>query len=57
MVAVLDEGVRHRDAKALFADLADEPVWAERLVDGACSKSPVQQRGCVEILYSILVRR
>ncbi|KAF9969476.1 hypothetical protein BGZ73_008150 [Actinomortierella ambigua] len=56
LLAILDEANRHRDAKALLTDLADEPMWAERLVDGACSNLAARQRGCIELLYSILVR-
>lgn len=56
IVGLLDEATRSRDAKIVFTCLAEDPIWAERLVQGAQSSSAIKRRGCIEIIYSVLVR-
>ncbi|KAF9911450.1 hypothetical protein EC991_003706 [Linnemannia zychae] len=56
VVSLLDEATRAKDAKIIFSCLADDPIWAERLVQGIESDSPVRRYSCIEIIYSILVR-
>ncbi|KAF9439173.1 hypothetical protein BGZ76_010072 [Entomortierella beljakovae] len=56
VVSLLDEVTRAKDAKVIFTCLADDPIWAERLMQGVKSTSPVQRHSCIEIIYSILVR-
>jgi hypothetical protein len=57
IVSLLDEATRAKDAKTVFSCLADDPIWAERIMQGAQSSSTVKRRGCIEIIYSVLVRR
>ncbi len=57
VVSLLDEATRAKEAKAIFMCLADDPIWAERLVQGIQSSSSVRRHNCIEIIYSILVRR
>lgn len=57
VVSLLDEATRAKDAKIFFSCLGDDPIWAERLVQGVQSDSPVRRHSCIEIIYSILVRR
>ncbi|ORZ26771.1 hypothetical protein BCR41DRAFT_205511 [Lobosporangium transversale] len=56
VVSLLDEATRAKEAKILFSCLADDPIWAERLVRGVQSPSIVRRNGCIEIIYSVLVR-
>ncbi|KAG9064551.1 hypothetical protein KI688_002809 [Linnemannia hyalina] len=56
VVSLLDEATRAKDAKIFFSCLRDDPIWAERLVQGVLSDSPVRRHSCIEIIYSILVR-
>ncbi|KAF9366835.1 hypothetical protein BGX34_003935 [Mortierella sp. NVP85] len=56
IVSLLDEATRAKDAKTIFSCLADDPIWAERIMQGAQSSSTVKRRGCIEIIYSVLVR-
>ncbi|KAF9924963.1 hypothetical protein FBU30_005179 [Linnemannia zychae] len=56
VVSLLDEATRAKDAKMLFTCLSDDPIWAERLAKGVQSDSAVKRHGCIEIIYSILVR-
>ncbi|KAG0294830.1 hypothetical protein BGZ96_000401 [Linnemannia gamsii] len=56
VVSLLDEATRAKDAKIFFSCLGDDPIWAERLVQGVQSDSPVRRHSCIEIIYSILVR-
>ncbi|KAF9985174.1 hypothetical protein BGZ75_003265 [Mortierella antarctica] len=56
VVSLLDEATRAKEAKAIFMCLADDPIWAERLAKGVQSSSGVRRHGCIEIIYSILVR-
>ncbi|KAF8976040.1 hypothetical protein BGZ46_008638 [Entomortierella lignicola] len=57
VVLLLDEATKARDAKVIFSCLADDPIWAERLTEGVKSTSDIKRHGCIEIIYSILVRR
>ncbi|KAG0219228.1 hypothetical protein BGX33_004041 [Mortierella sp. NVP41] len=56
VVSLLDEATRAKEAKIFFSCLADDPIWAVRLVQGIQSDSPVRRHSCIEIIYSILVR-
>ncbi|KAG0211044.1 hypothetical protein BGX28_008614 [Mortierella sp. GBA30] len=56
VVSLLDEATRAKEAKAIFSCLADDPIWAERLAQGVMSTTAVRRHGCIEIIYSILVR-
>ncbi|KAG0073660.1 hypothetical protein BGZ90_011414 [Linnemannia elongata] len=56
VISLLDEATRAKDAKIFFSCLGDDPIWAERLVQGVLSDSPVRRHSCIEIIYSILVR-
>ncbi|KAK3824308.1 MAG: hypothetical protein J3R72DRAFT_458293 [Linnemannia gamsii] len=56
VVSLLDEATKAKEAKIFFSCLADDPIWAERLVQGIQSDSPVRRQSCIEIIYSILVR-
>ncbi|KAF9132360.1 hypothetical protein BGW39_000299 [Mortierella sp. 14UC] len=56
VVSLLDEATRAKDSRIFFSCLADDPIWAERLVQGIQSDSPVRRHSCIEIIYSILVR-
>ncbi|KAF9394949.1 hypothetical protein BGX21_010161 [Mortierella sp. AD011] len=57
VVTLLDEATKAKDAKAIFSCLADDPIWAERLTQGVQSTSAIRRHGCIEIIYSVLVRR
>jgi len=57
IVSLLDEATRAKEAKIFFTCLADDPIWAERLVQGIQSESSVRHHSCIEIIYSVLVRR
>ncbi|KAF8944920.1 hypothetical protein BGZ47_003504 [Haplosporangium gracile] len=56
VVSILDEATRSKDAKIFFSCLSDDPIWAERLVQGVQSDLPGRRHSCIEIIYSILVR-
>ncbi|KAF9169650.1 hypothetical protein BGX20_010031 [Mortierella sp. AD010] len=56
VVTLLDEATKAKDAKAIFSCLADDPIWAERLTQGVQSTSAIRRHGCIEIIYSVLVR-
>ncbi|KAF9116659.1 hypothetical protein BGX27_000578 [Mortierella sp. AM989] len=57
IVSLLDEATKAKDAKAIFSCFADDPIWVERLTQGVQSSSSIKRHGCIEIIYSILVRR
>ncbi|KAG0313922.1 hypothetical protein BGZ99_008497 [Dissophora globulifera] len=57
VVSLLDEATRSKEAKIIFSCLADDPIWAERLAQGVQSESLAKRNGCIEIIYSVLVRR
>ncbi|KAI1306467.1 hypothetical protein EDD11_004737 [Mortierella claussenii] len=56
VVSLLDEATRAKESRIIFSCLADDPIWAERLAQGVQSSSTVKRHGCIEIIYSILVR-
>ncbi|KAF9351512.1 hypothetical protein BGX26_010501 [Mortierella sp. AD094] len=57
VVSLLDEATKAKDAKVIFSCLADDPIWTERLTQGIQSTSAIRRHGCIEIIYSVLVRR
>ncbi|KAG0034976.1 hypothetical protein BGZ81_001925 [Podila clonocystis] len=56
VVSLLDEATRAKEAKIFLSCLADDPIWAERLVRGVQSSDPAKRHSCIEIIYSVLVR-
>ncbi|KAI7829725.1 hypothetical protein BC939DRAFT_319928 [Gamsiella multidivaricata] len=56
VVSLLDEATRAKEAKIVLTCLVDDPIWAERLAQGVQSASVAKRHGCIEIIYSILVR-
>ncbi|KAF9318110.1 hypothetical protein BG003_011764 [Podila horticola] len=56
VVSLLDEATRAKEAKIFLSCLADNPIWAERLVRGVQSSDPAKRHSCIEIIYSVLVR-
>ncbi|KAG0346784.1 hypothetical protein BG004_000826 [Podila humilis] len=56
VVSLLDEATRAKDAKIFLSCLADDPIWAERLVRGIQSGNRIKRQSCIEITYSVLVR-
>jgi len=57
VVSLLDEATRAKDAKIFLSCLASDPIWAERLVRGVQSNDTNKRHSCIEIIYSVLVRR
>ncbi|KAG0098953.1 hypothetical protein BGZ93_009746 [Podila epicladia] len=56
VVSLLDEATRAKEARIFLSCLADDPIWAERLVRGVQSSDPAKRHSCIEIIYSVLVR-
>ncbi|KAF8931457.1 hypothetical protein BGZ52_012531 [Haplosporangium bisporale] len=56
VVSLLDEATRAKEAKIFLLCLADDPIWAERLVRGVQSNDANKRHSCIEIIYSVLVR-
>ncbi|KAG0040258.1 hypothetical protein BGZ82_004262 [Podila clonocystis] len=56
VVSLLDEATRAKEAKIFLSCLADDSIWAERLVRGVQSSDPAKRQSCIEIIYSVLVR-
>jgi len=57
VVSLLDEATRAKEAKVIFSCFAHDPIWAERLVQGITSSDSLKRHSCIEIIYSLLVRR